>query len=432
MQHFFVFGSFPEISLAELYHSVVSVEGVSMATVTSSGAMVAGLSDQQAIALFHRLGGSTRVGRVVAEGAPRNTLEPMLTKLVAGLTAERIHYGISVLGGSLPVKQVQGIGITIKHALKDQGRPSRFVVSRDPMLSSVVVEKNHLLTKGAEFILKSAGSQLFDIIQTLAVQEFEQWGSRDFGRPARNARRGMLPPKLARMMINLSENNCLPAGDSPKGEKLLLDPFCGSGTVLMEALQLGYHVIGSDISAQAVEDTKKNLEWVATMRRHSEQREESRDPSAKPQDDNRYKLFSSDVRSLSQKIQPHSIDAIVTEPDLGLPQSKMIASPEDIRVERQRLNPLYLQTIEVFSTVLKQGGRAIVSWPCWPMANHKGIVYAISDLDKIRKQGFEIIPPIPAALSKAIPAKQFHYRHSLLYGRSEQFVWREIMILERG
>ncbi len=425
MSHFFVFGSFPEISLAELYQTLVFIDGAGMKVVTPFGATVDGLDDNHAVALFHRLGGTTRVGRVVAQSVVRHALEHTLTTLVTELVSDRVHFGISVLGGGLPTNQVQGMGITIKHALKDHGRSSRFVVSRDPMLSSVVVEKNHLLTKGAEFILKSAGSQSFDIIQTLAVQEFEQWGNRDFGRPARDARRGMLPPKLARMMIHLARIN------NQESIIKLLDPFCGSGTVLMEALELGCNVIGSDISAQAVEDTKKNLEWVATMRRHSEQREESRDPSAKPQDDNRYKLFSSDVRSLSQKIQPHSIDAIVTEPDLGLPQSKMISSPEDIRLERQRLNPLYLQAIEVFSTVLKKGGRAIVSWPCWPMANKKGIVYAISDLDRIRAQGFEIIPPIPSALSKAIAPKQFHYRHSLLYGRPDQFVWREIMILEK-
>ena len=35
------------------------------------------------------------------------------------------------------------------------------------------------------------------------MQDFEQWGARDYGRPSRDAVRGMLPPKLARMMVNL-------------------------------------------------------------------------------------------------------------------------------------------------------------------------------------------------------------------------------------
>ncbi len=412
MPHFFVFGSFPEISLAELCQAIGLFDGASIESASWAGAMVEHLTDEQTLVLFHRLGGTTRVGRLV-DTVARKELEPTLTKLVSALVSERIHFGISMLGGGLPTNQVQGIGITIKHALKEQGRPSRFVVSRDPMLSSVVVQKNHLLTKGAEFILRSATPQSFDIIQTLAVQEFEEWGSRDFGRPARNARRGMLPPKLARMMINLTR---LQATNS-KLPPVLLDPFCGSGTVLMEALELGYEVIGSDISKGAVDDTQKNLEW-------HQKNSQGPFPSTR--------VFTSDVRLLSQKVALHSIDVIVTEPDLGLPQSKMIAAPEDIKVERQRLNPLYLQTIEVFAKLLKPGGRAIVSWPCWPMATKKGIVYAISDLDKIRTQGFEIIPPIPVALSKAVTAKQFHYRHSLLYGRPEQFVWREIMVLEKG
>ncbi len=412
MTHFFVFGTFPEISLAELHWSIQRFGAAKITHADRWGAIVEGVPDDAVMALFQQLGGCTRVGRVVGQHIRRSALEPTLAALVSGLSSDRIHFGLSALGGSIPSKQIQGIGITIKRSLKDQGRPSRFVVSRDPVLSSVVITKNHLLEKGAEFMILGRAFNDLTIAQTLAVQEFEAWGDRDFGRPARDARRGMLPPKLARMMINLakvqSTNYKLPT---------VLDPFCGSGTVLMEARQLGYSVIGSDVSAQAVEDTRQNLAWFCS--------------NAKLPITN-YQLHVSDVRHLTQKIPPHSIDVIVTEPDLGLPQSKMITKPEDIRAQRQRLNPLYLQAVEVFFSVLKPGARAVISWPCWPMANRKGIVYAISDLDAIRKQGFEIVPPVPSTLAKSVPQQRFHYRHSLLYGRSDQFVWREIMILEKS
>src|SRR5205823_3602162 len=88
-----------------------------------------------------------------------------------------------------------------------------------------------------------------------AVQPFEQFSARDFGRPGRDDLSGMLPPKLAIIMINLAANDTI---------SVLLDPFCGSGTILSEALLLGYkNLIGSDISEKAVADTKTNLDWIA-------------------------------------------------------------------------------------------------------------------------------------------------------------------------
>ncbi len=46
-------------------------------------------------------------------------------------------------------------------------------------------------------------------------------------------------------------------GDS---KKIILDPFCGTGTTLVAAKILGHHFIGMDISSEYVEYTKKRLE----------------------------------------------------------------------------------------------------------------------------------------------------------------------------
>jgi len=48
-----------------------------------------------------------------------------------------------------------------------------------------------------------------------------------------------------------------------QGHESFLDPFCGSGTFLMEAALLGFSKIcGSDASDKAVADTKENMEWL--------------------------------------------------------------------------------------------------------------------------------------------------------------------------
>ncbi|MBI5135618.1 hypothetical protein HZA86_05315 [Candidatus Uhrbacteria bacterium] len=398
--YYFLFGSFPAISLAELERSLPGIGGA-LPKVDRWGAMVDGIDQKHAIELFYRLGGCPRVGFVVREHVTRGQLERTLTELVQEVEGDRIAFGFSVLGSALPMKQAQGIGITIKRRIKEAGRSSRFVVSREPLLSSVVVAKNHLLTKGAEFLITAVSKSEFTIIRTLAVQEFEQWGDRDFGRPARNARRGMLPPKLARVMVNLA-----------RPERIILDPFCGSGTILMEALELGYQAIGSDISPEAVADTKKNLQWLAAQR-HSGPRAGIQKTNM---DDRAGRVFVSDVRHLTRKLPPHSIDAIVTEPDLGLPQSKLLGHESEIQPERKRLQKLYQEALSVFAQLLKNGGIVVMSLPLWRVRSRGSdrVVHAMEPIGLTSSGLFTLVRP------------------PLLYGRYDQFVWREIIMLRTG
>jgi tRNA (guanine10-N2)-dimethyltransferase len=59
-----------------------------------------------------------------------------------------------------------------------------------------------------------------------------------------------LSPKLAKALINLS--------GIKKGE--ILDPFCGSGGILVEAGMMGLKTIGFDISSYMLQKARKNLE----------------------------------------------------------------------------------------------------------------------------------------------------------------------------
>ncbi|UCG44990.1 MAG: N-6 DNA methylase [Candidatus Bathyarchaeota archaeon] len=59
-----------------------------------------------------------------------------------------------------------------------------------------------------------------------------------------------LPAKLARCMVNLAQ---------PKAGELVLDPFCGTGAMLVEAGLIGCRVIGCDIQSHMVSGSLKNL-----------------------------------------------------------------------------------------------------------------------------------------------------------------------------
>src|SRR6185503_10002944 len=99
------------------------------------------------------------------------------------------------------------------------------------------------------------------LAQTLFVQDIEAYGARDQARPARDARVGMLPPKLAQIMLNLSAGP-LRASAEELARLRVLDPFCGTGVILQEALLMGYSVLGTDIDERMVDYSRRNIKWL--------------------------------------------------------------------------------------------------------------------------------------------------------------------------
>ncbi len=102
----------------------------------------------------------------------------------------------------------------------------------EEVLNLYVTEEEYVLTK-----------QVIDIDRGLFDKRKNQ--ERPFSSPI------SLDPVLARVMVNLSE--------VPPGGKLI-DPFCGTGGILIEAGLCGISVYGIDIQEEMVEGTRKNLE----------------------------------------------------------------------------------------------------------------------------------------------------------------------------
>ena len=61
-----------------------------------------------------------------------------------------------------------------------------------------------------------------------------------------------LSPKMARALINLSR--------AERGAKLL-DPFCGTGAILIEAALMGVNPIGTDFDPKMIDGTRENLDF---------------------------------------------------------------------------------------------------------------------------------------------------------------------------
>ncbi len=304
MRYFFVPGRIPELSLEEL-RAVFDRDKVSYSSFDIKGAVIiveTETDESQMKDIFDGLGGFVKYGKIISDPF---TYIDKFTK-----SEDRVPFAMSSYSKDLPRRESQKLGFKIKKFLKKSGVSCRFVSNpRQKVTSSVLIEKNNVLEDGFE--INNFGPDSWGV--TLSIQDFEAFSKRDYGRPRSNKQKGMLPPKLARIMVNLSK--------LPKGS-IIWDPFCGSGTVLMEARLLGYKIAGSDVDANSVEETKENLNWL---------QEEFGTPGG-------FRVFHKDIKSVSKDRIKY--DAIVTEPHLGPVLRNVIESKRAKSIINQ-LRPIY-------------------------------------------------------------------------------------------
>ncbi len=173
----------------------------------------------------------------------------------------KMVFGLSVYGDqSIKPNQIQKYLITTKKAMRAEGFSVRVIPNKTIELNSAQVLHNKLTAeKNAEIVLVKAKDGYW-IGRTASVQNIEALSKRDQGRPKRDARVGMLPPKLALIMLNLGvERQKLGVGGQ---SRTVLDPFCGTGVILQEALLLGYHAYGTDLEQRMIDYSATNLDWI--------------------------------------------------------------------------------------------------------------------------------------------------------------------------
>lgn len=374
MQYVFILGHNPKLSVAEI-HSVLP----KLKLIEQSGSFLIIENEEFDCAkLLNRLGGTIKIGKIIDKQISRKVTVEKLKELKS---ESKLNFGISYYDC-----KPDNFGMEIKKELKQAGVSSRLVTNKDKALSSVVVSKN----KCNEFLI--LGKKWLG--QTCAIQGFEEYSHRDFGRPIRDMLSGSMPPKLAKIMINLAQ---LQNGAT------ILDPFCGSGTVLQEGILLGCKMIGSDISDKAINDTNENLDWLLKITNSKSQ------ISNKLQIQNsKFQILKADVKEISKKVS--NIDAIVTEPYLG-PPMKGNEKIKDVEKVIGQLSDLYGEAFSEFRKILNTNGRVVIVFPAFRVGNE---VLELPVLPRIKKLGFTQIN-----------------KDKLIYSREGQKVWRQIYVFKQ-
>ena len=294
-------GRQPEISLAEL----AAVFGVDNVTRISQQ-----FAKVQTVQFdITTLGGTIKCAKVITKLPASRTDKASLLAASRFITQHyqakwahsphKITLGLSAYGLAVSARDIQKTGLILKSSLKKSGTSLRLIPNDQPALSTATAHNNKLggSPYKVELLLIKTTDRRLIIAESRGVQNITAYTRRDRHRPKRDAFVGMLPPKLAQIMLNLalgagsltsqrSHDNSVTRSAFSLSDKsmvlrtalpdafdleetagiraavTILDPFCGTGTVLQEALLAGYDVIGTDLSQKMVDYTTENLSWL--------------------------------------------------------------------------------------------------------------------------------------------------------------------------
>jgi len=380
-----ILGRQPEFGLAEL-ESVVGAEGVK--PFGRAAALVNRELD------IDRLGGAVKLGAVAYDG-PTTPLDalPLAAASLPLAASGKTSFAISVYGGGSRVtrRAVEAAGLTLKKALRERlaergdGGSVRLVVPKDGTeVSAAALKGSWVVEDGFELLVVLDGPRMI-VALTYGVQDVDWYSKRDYDRPARSAVVGMLPPKLAQILVNTTSASTV------------VDPFCGTGVVLQEALLNGRAAVGSDLSPEMVEASRKNLTWLSGAAGRAL-------PS-----------WNVELADAKQVLLPDLDIAVVSEGYLGPNLSTPPAPAELAKIQVEMLD-LYRSTLKNFARQLEPGTEIALCVPAWRQKSGWSYLNLIDDLPRL---GYTI---------KALK----HVRGQLLYARPDQVVGRQILLLRKS
>lgn len=405
---------------------------------------------------IRRLGGTLKAGRIVLtlDSADLKTASQKIIQHYLNEWASiphKITLGISSYGFTASPRDIQKIGISLKSRLKKSGVSLRLIPNADITLSTATSHHNKLglsPNKVELLIIKTSDGKTI-VAESTGAQNITAYARRDQMRPKRDAFVGMLPPKLAQIMINLAsparvttsgaapknvfisdekflgaDSSAGPASSDLRGtapgssndgsgqmssyesevldvpvssNKTILDPFCGTGVILQEAALMGYSVYGTDLSEKMIRYTRDNLNWLADTHHI------------------KFEWFLHEGDATKTKWE-RTIDAVVAETYLGQPFSAppSAAKLAEVTATCDQIITGFLKNL---SSQIKPGTPICIAVPAW--RDTSGNFTHLPLIDIVGRLGY----------------KRYEFKNvsqnDLLYYRPDQIVARELLVLTK-
>ncbi|HKW03669.1 MAG TPA: hypothetical protein VJN71_00090, partial [Nitrososphaerales archaeon] len=251
--------SFADASIIEL-ESLEKLQRLEFKILAAkSGTALIECTDLAAYRLISRIGGAYKISRVLAQDLS-SAMEAMVVPF-----NEKFDWTVS--GYECSSEMLSDAKDTLREFFKSRGLGrSKFL---EPDIFSNFGEK----VKVSEINAREVRSRIIhpederegvDLVvhgdllrkpvyaQTVETTNYLSYEERDLMRPYQDPTK-TLNPRIARMLVNMavtSEN------------ARLLDPFCGLGTILQEALICRCDVVGVDRDQRNIRMTRENLQWT--------------------------------------------------------------------------------------------------------------------------------------------------------------------------
>ncbi|MCL5788223.1 MAG: methyltransferase domain-containing protein [Candidatus Marsarchaeota archaeon] len=236
-------------------------------------------------------------------------------------------------------EEAEKVKETVSSSLKNHRRKSVYVYptttgSDEGGVSVTRALRNLGEDRGFELVLEKHSGRLH-VWRTLRWLDLRGFRERDLSRPAQDSSVSM-PPALARTLLNIALS---------KNLRTVLDPFCGTGTILVEAAYAGAAPTGVDSDPARVEMATRNLKWAESKLGRMQ-----------------WRVVRADARRLGVTLGGSVFDAVVTEPPFGPPLTGPVPEHRARRLV-EGLIPLYESFMKSASGVLRVGGRLVMTFP---------------------------------------------------------------------
>jgi tRNA G10 N-methylase Trm11 len=386
-EYLFQLGSHPELSLAELESVCPQLEA--RVILNQQFAVVTNCQQQDWLQFLQGLGGTIRIARIFAKfelGTRQSLIEESLRQeLQNSFSPDKKNLlGLSIFP---PKNQylIKKILLKLKKELK-KDYSVRFINRNFTNLDAGTLHKEKIFTKsGGELVIVKGKSQIY-LAETVAAQDVVSFSQRDFAKPQRDMQVGMLPVKLALMLLNFTRGS----GRLPQS---VYDPFCGTGTIISEAAFLQIpRLFASDLEPERVRDTEKNWQYFQEQFRLFSNLE----------------LFTQDASKPPSS--PIEAEAICSETYLGPICKNPLSEKQFDQVKKQVepiINNFFANLHKLFT-----GTTAVVAIPFWQL-----------------RGGEQQFLKNPLALAEKF--WQTKTASKLLFKRPDQTVGRQILVLRK-
>jgi len=351
------------------------------------------LSKEKVLDMFNFMGGSLKVASYAAQN---KSLSKLIHDSLGGIVKSNLagNHDINKHGSNEHSDDITKIKIRLnfynfskndfetainiireqKKAYKQKNILIKFVGDINMPFVNTASSKKYLQKQIPEFnITFDDSKKLYVLTRTLGVQNFDLFETLEFNRPERDMKIGMMPIKLAFIMLNLAN---LKKNDG------FWDPMCGVGTLIMAGILKKLYSYGSDVNFIALAKAKHNIDWLLKTGLTN---------SAK------FRIFKFDIfrnpknnKILRDIIRFGRFDAIVTEGYLGKPRKKPFVNKRQLNMQLREIEKLYSAFLKTVSRLIFPGKRVVFTVPIYKTIFNNKVSWVMPNID-INKHRYKIV-----------------------------------------